>query len=326
MAGNGSMLLILVLALKQTGKLASLVWYGRLCPGHTAGTSFWHTIPSWEEWSHHKAVLSWGARVWVWVGNTELSHITSGTVTAQECTPHASRHCWQVHTSHKGWESGLHGDRDTWRAQFCLLSCRCAEVPVKATADVLLLSPEPGAQWDLHRRVWHHEAIRHHWRRAHATELAVIFPLFCFSSLQVYMSVLCTGVYECSYLCGSICVCRCTHSYVRACSRLVLRVYLHCFSNLLIEATFLNQSNPELTDRASFQFALGSLCFYFLRLELTGDSLHPQHLYGFWRSERFSCLCKLCKCSNHWTIPPAFSVFCDWETKIGHDLIPKVHL
>ena len=48
-------------------------------------------------------------------------------------------------------------------------------------------------------------------------------------------------------------------------------------------------SDPELTDRASFprQLALGSLCFDFLRLKLTGDSVHPQHLCGSSRSELF---------------------------------------
>lgn len=49
------MLPILVLALKETGKLASPVQYGMLCPGHTAGGYFWDTIPNVEEWAHHKA-------------------------------------------------------------------------------------------------------------------------------------------------------------------------------------------------------------------------------------------------------------------------------
>lgn len=58
-------------------------------------------------------------------------------------------------------------------------------------------------------------------------------------------------------------------------------------------------SDPELTDRASFprQLALGSPCFDFLRLKLTGDSVHPQKLCGSCRSELFFCLYG--KCFNH---------------------------
>lgn len=175
-ARNWSMLPISVLALKETGKLASLVWYEMLCPGHTAGTYFWDTIPNLEEWSHHKADLSWRARAWV--------HVSWQLWTF----PHHLRHCHSTGIYSpcsetvlagiyikQSWKSALHGDRDTQRAQLCLLLCWCAEVSVKPSVDILLLSPEPGAQWDLHRRARHHKAFRHHWRRAHAAELSVIF-------------------------------------------------------------------------------------------------------------------------------------------------------
>ena len=85
-------------------------------------------------------------------------------------------------------------------------------------------------------------------------------------------------------------------------------------------------SDSELTDRASFprQLALGSLCFDFLRLKLTGDSVHPQHLCGSCRSELFFCLYG--KCFNHWAVSPPSLSFMVENRKTGYDLIPKDHL
>lgn len=297
MARNWNMLPILVLALKGTGKLASPVRYGMLCPGHTAGGYFWDTIPNVEEWSHHKASAGGPEPGFTWAGSTGLSHIISGTVTVQEFTPLAPRQCWQVDTSNKGWKTVLHRDRDTQRAQFCLLLCWRAEVPVKPTVDILLLSPEPGAWWDLHRRARHHKAFRHPWRRA--AELAVVL-------LKIIWFLLFARVYVCL-------VHRCTWVFLSVWERLRVQVRtLACgrsmcgrsglmlsFSPLffhLIHRGKGSLSDPELTDRASFprQLALGSLCFDFLRLELTGNSVHPQQLCGSCRSELFFCLYGKC--------------------------------
>lgn len=105
--------------------------------------------------------------------------------------------------------------------------------------------------------------------------LSFSLRLFSFSSLQVHMSVLCIGVHECSYLCGSICVCSCAHSHVGGdmCGHSGLMLNFSPLLFHLIHPGKGSPSNPELTDRASFprQLALGSLCFDFLRLELTGD-------------------------------------------------------
>lgn len=82
--------------------------------------------------------------------------------------------------------------------------------------------------------------------------------LFSFSSLQVWVSILCIGVHECSYLCGSICVCRCAHSHVGGLcvhAQGWCWVFLHCFSTLFIEAKALYQTQSSQIGLVS----LGSL-------------------------------------------------------------------
>lgn len=159
-----------------------------------------------------------------------------------------------MHALNEAWKIGLHRDRDTQRAQLCLLSCWWADIPVKPTVDILLLSTEPSTQMGSSQ-----ESLTPHGHQmsleAGLCHRAVIFLLICFAFLLYECMCMCVvHSYIWVFIFVGVSVCAdahiCMWEYV-----LRSKIDLGSFFPLpfhLIHGGRGSQSNPELTNRASF--------------------------------------------------------------------------